>query len=204
MPQQNRRGNGQDDLKEIGKAIRAIRRSRGWSQAEFAEMIGLARESLGQCELGRRNFRIKTYLAIRSVTGEDPVTLALEGSLQTVRKRDATPKVLLRLQRLVRRIRLMEARRKLVEARQRFEREVYSTIARRWNEARSGFFFGAVLTYVLRVLAIEYDIPFGEPSGPIDWVLVISFCTAALLLPLQFVDAVRFVMWHRKERGGRL
>jgi transcriptional regulator with XRE-family HTH domain len=42
-------------LTAFGGAVRTLRRSRGWSQEEFADRVGLHRTYVGDVERGERN-----------------------------------------------------------------------------------------------------------------------------------------------------
>ncbi len=44
----------------IGNRIRALRKKRGWSQEEFADMCGIHRGHMGQIERGEKNLSIQT------------------------------------------------------------------------------------------------------------------------------------------------
>jgi transcriptional regulator with XRE-family HTH domain len=44
-----------DLLTAFGAAVRTLRRSRGWSQEEFADRVGLHRTYVGDVERGERN-----------------------------------------------------------------------------------------------------------------------------------------------------
>ena len=53
----------------IGKRIRELRKSKGMGYIEFAEQIGISRNSYNQLELGLSNFQFSTLLAVLKYHG---------------------------------------------------------------------------------------------------------------------------------------
>ena len=190
----------QDDLHALGKAIRDIRRAHGWSQQELAGFLGISRETVGHYERGKREPGSLVVLDISRLTSVNVTEIVLLNRPRRKAVVQPSAQTSLDPARSSWFRQCLEARQKLVCARQQFEREVYSVVARRWNEAHSGLFFGAAIAYLLRVGAIEFGFPFGTSAGSIDWTLIISFCTMALLLPFQVIDTAKFYLWYRKER----
>ena len=56
----------------IGEEVRTLRRRIGMSQAEFAEAIGISRETVGRLERGGEEIDRRTELAIRFVVEKGP------------------------------------------------------------------------------------------------------------------------------------
>ena len=56
--------------KKLGQRIRALRKSKGWSQEEFADICGTDRSFMGNIERGESNLTLSTMDAItRSLGG---------------------------------------------------------------------------------------------------------------------------------------
>ena len=50
------------DMLAIGKRIKALRRSRGWTQDQLAEAVGVTRSAVAQWETGRAGFEARVRL----------------------------------------------------------------------------------------------------------------------------------------------
>jgi len=50
----------QDVQKAVGQRLRELRKKRGWSQDEFADLSGLHRAHVGAAERGERNLTLRT------------------------------------------------------------------------------------------------------------------------------------------------
>ena len=48
----------EDLLTRLGERVRKLRKKRGWTQVEMAEMVGIDRSFLADVERGRRNISI--------------------------------------------------------------------------------------------------------------------------------------------------
>jgi XRE family transcriptional regulator, regulator of sulfur utilization len=59
----------QDIQKQIGTTIRALRRTRGWSQDVFADRSGLNRAHVGEIERGESNVTTQTLKIIADTLG---------------------------------------------------------------------------------------------------------------------------------------
>jgi transcriptional regulator with XRE-family HTH domain len=51
-------------IKEIGRRIAELRAEKGWSQARFAEVLGIALQNLQRMEQGRQNFTVRTLVNV--------------------------------------------------------------------------------------------------------------------------------------------
>lgn len=51
-------------MKEIGRRLKELRKTKGLSYIEFAEQIGVSRNSYNQLELGISNFQFLTLVAV--------------------------------------------------------------------------------------------------------------------------------------------
>lgn len=63
----------------FGEGLRAVRRSRGMTQAQFAEALGISRSYVDVVERGRRNLTMETATHLARRVGVDPVDLILVG-----------------------------------------------------------------------------------------------------------------------------
>lgn len=54
----------QELMKEIGRRLKELRKTHGLSYIEFAEQIGISRNSYNQLELGISNFQFLTLLMV--------------------------------------------------------------------------------------------------------------------------------------------
>jgi transcriptional regulator with XRE-family HTH domain len=52
----------QQIAKVLGARIRQLRKKKGWSQGEFAEVCGIHRSHMGKIERGETNVRLSTLL----------------------------------------------------------------------------------------------------------------------------------------------
>jgi transcriptional regulator with XRE-family HTH domain len=55
--------------KRLGKRIRALRRKRGWTQDEFADLSGLHRAQVGAFENGRMNITLSSLHLVAQTLG---------------------------------------------------------------------------------------------------------------------------------------
>ncbi|GAB3334055.1 hypothetical protein GCM10027299_42050 [Larkinella ripae] len=60
-----------DNPEEIGKHIRDIRKSRGMTQKDLADKLGLAHPTIVFYEKGRNNFTVETLKKIGDALGYD-------------------------------------------------------------------------------------------------------------------------------------
>lgn len=189
----------QDDLHALGKAIRDIRRSQGWSQQELAGFLGISRETLGNYERGQREPGSLVVLDISRMTSVNATEIVLlnkshrKAVVQQPAQTVSAPARLNRFQRQY------DATRRFARLRRLFEVEVYSASARRWHEVHSGFFLGAVIAYEVSAFSIHYGFAIGGALGFDELSAVLSFCTMLLLLPFQVLDARKFYKWYQKE-----
>lgn len=56
------------DARELGQAIRALRRARGWTQADLARVAGISRPALIRLERGE-SVRVSTLLDVLTFLG---------------------------------------------------------------------------------------------------------------------------------------
>jgi transcriptional regulator with XRE-family HTH domain len=54
----------QNELREVGRAVRAARKARGWSQEVLAERAGFQRNYIGRVERGERNANLSTLIIL--------------------------------------------------------------------------------------------------------------------------------------------
>lgn len=59
----------QELMREIGKRIRELRKDKGLSYIEFAEQIGISRNSYNQLELGISNFQFISLVTVLKYHG---------------------------------------------------------------------------------------------------------------------------------------
>jgi transcriptional regulator with XRE-family HTH domain len=52
-----------------------IRIERGWTQARFAEVLGIAVQNVARMEQGRQDFRVKTLVNVARKLNCDPIEL---------------------------------------------------------------------------------------------------------------------------------
>jgi len=64
------------DVKTLfGNRVRRLRKSRGWSQEEFAHLVGLDRSYMGGVERGERNVSLENICRIATALGLSPAEL---------------------------------------------------------------------------------------------------------------------------------
>lgn len=56
------------DARELGQAIRALRRARGWTQADLARVAGISRPALIRLERGE-SVRVSTLMDVLTFLG---------------------------------------------------------------------------------------------------------------------------------------
>lgn len=59
----------------FGKRVRQLRKTRGWSQEEFAHRVGLDRSYMGGVERGERNVSLENICLIARALGVPPAAL---------------------------------------------------------------------------------------------------------------------------------
>lgn len=64
-----------DMRKLIGRNVRRIRLSKGWTQEQFAERSGFSQQYLSGLESGRRNPTIVTVFELATALGTSPIAL---------------------------------------------------------------------------------------------------------------------------------
>lgn len=57
------------DPRQVGNAIRAARKRKGWSQSKLANLSGLRQEQVSVIENGRASTKLQTLLAVLSALG---------------------------------------------------------------------------------------------------------------------------------------
>ena len=62
----------------VGRNLRAYRRARGYSQEDFADLVGVHRTYMGGLERGERNITLKSLERLAERLGVDPVELLRE------------------------------------------------------------------------------------------------------------------------------
>ena len=62
----------------LGRNVRAWRKSRGWSQDQLAEIVGLCRPYISHIERGGRNVRLSTVEQLAAGFGLSAVDLLVE------------------------------------------------------------------------------------------------------------------------------
>ena len=64
------------DVKALfGNRVRQLRKSRGWSQEDFAHRVGLDRSYMGGVERGERNVSLENICLIAKALGVPPAEL---------------------------------------------------------------------------------------------------------------------------------
>jgi transcriptional regulator with XRE-family HTH domain len=59
-------------IHDIGRRIGEVRAGRAWSQAKFAEKLGIAVQNVQRMEQGRQNFTVETLVRVARVLGCEP------------------------------------------------------------------------------------------------------------------------------------
>lgn len=67
-----------DLQKTLGRALRAYRTERGFSQEEFADLVGVHRTYMGAVERGERNLTLRSVEKIAEKLEIDPLDLLQE------------------------------------------------------------------------------------------------------------------------------
>jgi transcriptional regulator with XRE-family HTH domain len=78
-------------VRDIGRRIAEIRAAKGWTQARFAEALGIAVQNVARMEQGRQEFRVKTLVRVAQRLGCDPADFWTRPS--TVRPNRGRPRV---------------------------------------------------------------------------------------------------------------
>ena len=190
-------------LKSLGKSLKAMRKSRGLTQAEIGELIGVRRETYAKCENGQRQLKALELLTIRNALGEDPFECA--DLLQDKPVWAPRPLARRKQQRGAKAIasswslRMAEFRSGVITMREKFELERYSAWGRRRNAVTSTAFCIAAFAACIRMLTMEFDLPFAAPPGAVDWSLLISFVATVVLMPFQLAFFAKFAIWYKGQ-----
>jgi transcriptional regulator with XRE-family HTH domain len=59
-------------VRDIGRRIAELRIAKGWTQARFAEVLGIAVQNVARIEQGRQDFRVRTLVRVARRLGCDP------------------------------------------------------------------------------------------------------------------------------------
>jgi transcriptional regulator with XRE-family HTH domain len=59
-------------VRDVGRRIAELRVAKGWTQAEFAEALGIAVQNVGRMEQGRQDFRVRTLVRVARKLGCEP------------------------------------------------------------------------------------------------------------------------------------
>ena len=70
-------------LQDVGKNVRLLRTTKGYSQEAFADACGLDRTYIGGVERGERNLGLKNFLKIAQTLGVPPAELLADISLDS-------------------------------------------------------------------------------------------------------------------------
>jgi len=64
-----------DLQRTFGVNVRAVRHSRGMSQEQFADLVGVHRTYMGSVERGERNLTLKSVESLCDQLGVDPIQM---------------------------------------------------------------------------------------------------------------------------------
>ena len=64
--------NASQVIKDIGRKIAELRTAKGWSQARFAEVLGIALQNVQRMEQERQNFTVRTLVNVARKLGCEP------------------------------------------------------------------------------------------------------------------------------------
>ncbi|WP_083392792.1 helix-turn-helix domain-containing protein [Rhodobacter xanthinilyticus] len=188
-------------LQNVGRHLRTIRRGRGLTQAEFAELLDLSREGYANYELGKREMGITVARDVRHKMQVDLLAPDTEADhsrsapLPHEAEVERSPKWLTAL---------MDLRVRLIAAREAFDREQFTALRRRLHSIRDVAFVSSTITVWLRLVAPEFGWHRVDAVAQIDWALLLGFAMAALLLPFQGWYIGRFFYWmHATPRCQR-
>jgi transcriptional regulator with XRE-family HTH domain len=67
----------QQFIRDIGRRIAELRVGRGWTQAQFAEVLGIAAANLQRMERGRQNLTVRSLVTLARKLGCEPRDLWL-------------------------------------------------------------------------------------------------------------------------------
>ncbi len=73
-----------EEVRKLGRAVRALRRSKGWTQARLAEEAGVGRDAVVKLERGAREPRPATLERVGAALGADLFALLRDGALRHV------------------------------------------------------------------------------------------------------------------------
>lgn len=184
-------------LKDVGRNLRVIRRSRGLTQKEFAQMLDLSREGYANYELGKREMGIITLRDIRIETQMDPLVpdpVGFRPELAPLPGRGAKTYLPAWVTRV------LSHRDRAIAAREAFDQEMLSAFGRRLKSIREAVFTSCTIAAALRLYVPEFYWSRFDPATQIDWSLLIGFGTSMLLLPFQMWYMARFLYWMHRRR----
>lgn len=177
-------------LQDLGRRLRVIRRTRGLTQKEFSELLGLSREGYANYELGKREMGITVARDIREKMKIDQLAPNSEADRLV-----PVPAVAPMRPGWVRSLSLYRA--KIIAAREAFELERFSSFRRRLHSVRDTVFVSSTITVWLRLEVPDFALHRMDATTQIDWALLLSFLIAAVLLPFQGLYMGRFIFWMR-------
>lgn len=73
-------------IRDVGRRIAELRAAAGWTQAAFAERIGLGLKHVQQIELGALNLTLRSILRLADGLGVEPPELLAAPRNRTVRR----------------------------------------------------------------------------------------------------------------------
>lgn len=73
---------GGEEVRGLGRAVRALRRSKGWTQARLAEEAGVGRDAVVKLERGAREPRPATLERVGGVLGADLFSVLREEAMR--------------------------------------------------------------------------------------------------------------------------
>ncbi|MFS4438020.1 helix-turn-helix transcriptional regulator [Paracoccaceae bacterium GXU_MW_L88] len=188
-----RKDNESLDRKLVATRLRQIRKSCDLTQAELAERIGYSREGYANYEREHRALPRRAQRRIIELTGEDPLDFSKTYIAPHQNKRRSSANIY----KLCRD--LPEIRRRSVADHSIYIAREFSVLGRRWVKLRDFMAIEAALCGLIRIISIEVGLPFGEPVGEVDWILLLSCLAAIVLAPMQIVSFVKFQKWRKRQ-----
>lgn len=180
-------------LRDVGRKLQLIRKSRGLSQEEFAKLLNLSREGYSNYEHGKRSMSIVVAHDCLQKFHVNLLTPDIEQlhSMPLPTEEAPIPSRLAWLDTL------SSLRARLIKAREAFDAQHYSASRLRLHSMRDAVFTGAAATLWLRLTIPEFGWHGIGSETNIDWALLTSFGLACVLLPFQGLYIGRFVRWAR-------
>ncbi|HQU41317.1 MAG TPA: helix-turn-helix transcriptional regulator [Pirellulales bacterium] len=89
------------DQRQLGEAVRSIRKLRGLTQEELAKAVGVASNTMAVLERGERAFSLKMLNALGKALDVPAACLAIMGSPSSGTRNPAASQVLAKLQSLI-------------------------------------------------------------------------------------------------------